>query len=563
VRDKGADPRLGEEVDFLAVDELGRLLVVEAKPAEALAGIGWGPAQVRFYAELFARLLDQDNDAVGVLNAMLEQRVTLGLASPLVPLVAPVAVVPVLAIGAGTVSPQAHDRLAGVAGVLEAVPRHRSVQPLEVWTLDQQGRPVSISLPTMEPPAGPRRFALEARAAGATWKASSSSLPYAARQPGRYRGHGPLYAFCVPLEERDFNLLPDARDIAIERFAAASIPWHHGGERPSNHLSSSQVQCANALAPFVSFPDALARVLGTVLDVAEVLPFDASTSSLFDRTDHVVFEWVGLENHLNEWQGKSGTRGANNTSADAAVRYRTSSGDIELALIEWKYTEQYLGHELSGGDTKNAVRRARYAPLLADEDSPIRIDLVGLDDLMVEPFYQLMRLQLMAWRMEATHELGSDRVRVVYMVPLTNGELWRSFNRPSLRALAGPSGSVLDAWRALLRRPDRFVYLDTAALVAPDAVTSAEFRARYGHISHGRGPGATEQPDLMTVGLARMILQRVADDGGVLEQIEQFGDLPVGLPLVDEFRRRLDELGRLAGHLRADVVSELLRPSGE
>lgn len=168
VRDKGADPRLGEEVDFLAVDELGRLLVVEAKPAEALAGIGWGPAQVRFYAELFARLLDQDNDAVGVLNAMLEQRVTLGLASPLVPLVAPVAVVPVLAIGAGTVSPQAHGRLAAVAGALEAVPRHPSVKPLEVWTLDQQGRPVSISLPTMEPPAGPRRFALEARAAGAT-----------------------------------------------------------------------------------------------------------------------------------------------------------------------------------------------------------------------------------------------------------------------------------------------------------------------------------------------------------------------------------------------------------
>lgn len=108
----------------------------------------------------------------------------------------------------------------------------------------------------------------------------------------------------------------------------------------------------------MSVPDDLARVLGTVLDVAEVLPFDASTSSLFDRTDHVVFEWVGLENHLNEWQGKSGTLGANNTSADAAVRYRTSSGDIEIALIEWKYTEQYLGHELSGGDTNRTPSAA-------------------------------------------------------------------------------------------------------------------------------------------------------------------------------------------------------------
>jgi hypothetical protein len=562
VRDRGADPRLGEEADFLAVDELGRLLVIEAKPAEALAGIAWGPAQVRFYAELFARWLEMTVDAADVLNAMLDQRVELGLASPARSLVSPVEVVPVLAIGAGTISPQAYSRLSAVAEVLDQVSAHPFVRPLEVWTLDQEGRPTSTSLPINEPVAPkPRRFALEARAAATSWKATSPSLPEAAREPGRYRGSGPAYSFCLPLEARDLNLLPDAREAALERFASAGIPWHHGGARPSNHLLSSQVQCANALAPFVSSPGALARMLGTVLDIADVLPFGAETASPFDRTDHVVFEWIGLANHLNEWRGESGTRGANNTSADAAVRYRTPAGQTELALIEWKYTEQYLGHELSGGETSKAVRAARYVDLLADEDSPIRTDLVGLDDLLVEPFYQLMRLQLLAWRMETAHELDVDRVRVVYMAPSANGELARSFNRPSLRALAGPSGSVFDAWRALLRRPDRFVFLDTAALVTPDAPPSAEFRARYGHIGRAEEAASALRPDLMSVATARMILQRVAGDGGVLEQIEQVearGALPTRQPLVDELRRRVDELGRLARHLRADVLGPLL-----
>ncbi|MEY2449633.1 MAG: hypothetical protein QOH79_3109 [Acidimicrobiaceae bacterium] len=338
------------------------------------------------------------------------------------------------------------------------------------------------SLTDVGPPVK-NSFVREARVAAANWKATTSALPERARAGGCYRGGGESLPFCVPMDDRDHNLLAEARDLALGRFAAAEIPWHHGGDRPSNHLLSSQVQCANALAPFVEQPASLQRMFETVLDIGKVLPFGATTTCSFDATDHVVFEWIGTDNYLNEHVGSVGTRGANNTSADAAMRYLTPSGSVEIALIEWKYVEQYLGHELSGGDAKNAVRRARYDVLLADEDSPIRVDLVPFDDLLVEPFYQLMRLQLLAWQMERAQELEADCVRLVIAAPSANHPLMQSFNRPSLRALAGPGGTILDAWRAMLRRPDRFAYLDTATLISAGSPTSSDFKSRYGHLS--------------------------------------------------------------------------------
>jgi hypothetical protein len=44
---------LGGELDILAVDARGRLLVMEVKPADSLSGITWAPLQVSFYARLF------------------------------------------------------------------------------------------------------------------------------------------------------------------------------------------------------------------------------------------------------------------------------------------------------------------------------------------------------------------------------------------------------------------------------------------------------------------------------------------------------------------------------
>jgi hypothetical protein len=241
----------------------------------------------------------------------------------------------------------------------------------------------------------------------------------------------------------------------------------------------------NALAPFLHNGPALARIFGRVLDIDEVLPFvpDSETGEV------VAFEWIGAADYLNERTSGGGRRGRNTTSADAAIRYRTSRGAIEVALIEWKYTEQYHGHELSGGEKSMGVRRDRYRALYDDARAPIRHGLVPYEDFFVEPFYQLFRLTMLADRMERAAEQGAERVRLVYVAPARNTELWASLNRESHRALAAQLRDGSDerpvevVWSAMCKRPDRFVYLDSATFVDEQAPTSDDYRSRYGHVA--------------------------------------------------------------------------------
>lgn len=324
-------------------------------------------------------------------------------------------------------------------------------------------------------------FKTAARRAAIEWKLSSTDLPKEARAPGSYRTYESL-PFCLPREFASLNLLAEARGPALTRFAAANILWHDGVDGgPSNHLLDSQVQCANALSPYVSDPSALKAIFGGLLPIAEVLPFDAHAGaahlSPFDETDHVVFEWQGLENHLKEWTGTP-TRGSRATSADAAIRYRATDGSIEVALIEWKFTESYPDGLLSTSSTSTETRLLRYTSLFVDSDGPFLPDGLPLTALLGEPVYQLMRLALLAHCIERDHELGADRVRVVYMAPSSNKALWASPGTPHFAEYSS-GRSLLDTWASLLRRPDRFVPIDSACLLDATSPVSAEFRNRY------------------------------------------------------------------------------------
>jgi hypothetical protein len=322
-------------------------------------------------------------------------------------------------------------------------------------------------------------FTAEARDRAIHWKSATATLPEPAREPGPYRSGGKTYPFCLPDRFRPYNLLPDARSAGISRFAAAGIPWHKGrAALPCTHLLSSQVQCVNALAPMVRDAAAIQHTFGAELDIAEVLPFG---DEAFDPEDLVSFEWVGLASYLNEWTGLAPTRGVNVTSVDAAIRYRTSSGTIEIALIEWKYTEQYHGKKLEGDAAKMTTRLGRYEERFGA--GPLRTDLIQYKDLFVEPFYQLMRQQLLAHAIETAGELAADRVRVVYAAPARNAELWTSL-LPVHQEVTG-ADHVLDAWHKMLLADfaDRFWWFDTASLLTADASTSEEFRARYQHLA--------------------------------------------------------------------------------
>jgi hypothetical protein len=332
-----------------------------------------------------------------------------------------------------------------------------------------------------------KTFKIAARHGAIQWKACTDTLPEEARGPGKYGKYDAL-PFCLPREFNEFNLLPEARALALERFSAAGIPWHDGvGKGPSSHLLSSQVQCANTLAPFVNNPDALAKIFGKVLPIDEVLPFaakgGAAKLSPFDASDFVVFEWQGLENHLNEWSGTP-TRGSRATSADAAIRYRSTDGSINLALIEWKYTESYPTGHLATKSTSTATRLSRYQALFDLADGPIRDDLINLEGLLGEPVYQLMRLSLLARCIETHHEQGVDRARLVYVAPSGNQALWASPGTPAFANHA--AGRPLDeAWTSLLRKSDTVAFLDSASLLGDDSPVSDEFRNRYDTLAAG------------------------------------------------------------------------------
>jgi hypothetical protein len=124
---------LGGELDILAVDARGRLLVMEVKPADSLPGITWAPLQVSFYARLFRHWSEAvGEESAEILTRMLGQRIAIGLEQELgVSLSYPLNIVPVVAIQDPVAHPQALARLNAVqAQLLKA---GQGCDDLEVW----------------------------------------------------------------------------------------------------------------------------------------------------------------------------------------------------------------------------------------------------------------------------------------------------------------------------------------------------------------------------------------------------------------------------------------------
>jgi hypothetical protein len=138
--------RFGTSPDVLAVDDDGRLLVMEAKPPGALDGITWGPAQVWFYGLMFAELFDKQPEAGDHITGMLKQRISLGLTAPgRTELATPLRIVPVLAIGSGRASRKAIKRATLVQDAINAGAKEKGrVARAEVWLLDAAGEPALV-----------------------------------------------------------------------------------------------------------------------------------------------------------------------------------------------------------------------------------------------------------------------------------------------------------------------------------------------------------------------------------------------------------------------------------
>ena len=250
------------------------------------------------------------------------------------------------------------------------------------------------------------------------------------------------------------NLMPAIRERAAEYFERHRIVWH----RHANHGLSSQVCCLNFLMPLAEEPDLLSAFVGHALGIAppEMLPIDEENGTL------VGFEWVGKNNYLNETRpGSKPTRGANATSADAILRFR-DGGATQALLIEWKYTEEY-GSPLDADG--NETRIARYKDIAFAPNGPIRTDRgLIVEDFFWEPFYQLLRQQMLAFQMQKHCESGAERVRVLHIAPAANKALLK-ITAPKLRDFG--ETTAFAAFRRTLVDPDAFVSVATEQAFAP------------------------------------------------------------------------------------------------
>ena len=236
----------------------------------------------------------------------------------------------------------------------------------------------------------------------------------------------------------------------------------------------------NFLHPLCKIPGALEAVARTIdEDVEEV-------ASIHDqgRSSPIEFEWFGVDYPLEEDAPR--IRGAQNTSIDAFMVGTTGTGR-RAYLMEWKYVEEYRVGEYKGEGRSGGTRRRRYGPLYAADSSSFD-PRVPIDEFLYEPFYQIMRLRLLADRMVARRELGVVDAKVVVVVPQDNSAYRKRITSGPLAQRFPQLKTVEDILKATLRRPGGFATVDPSTLV--DAVergcsdTSSEWvtyqRERYG-----------------------------------------------------------------------------------
>ena len=226
------------------------------------------------------------------------------------------------------------------------------------------------------------------------------------------------YLLALGCEEE--NLFPTLRSEngACRYFADRNIKWWQAstsgdasdGKRPTRNMASSQIACVNFLLPLVEIPGALTAVLRAIDgDVTGVVDIEHQGT-----TSPVELEWIGLDHALEGPGVKS--RGANSTSVDAFMVAETPTGR-RAYLIEWKYVEEYRTED-KGQGRQGETRRRRYACLY--EKSPSFNHTVPFDAWLFEPFYQILRLRLLADRMVWNQELGVSEAKVVVVVPEGN-----------------------------------------------------------------------------------------------------------------------------------------------
>lgn len=230
------------------------------------------------------------------------------------------------------------------------------------------------------------------------------------------------------------NLYPALRGTngAHRYFVERNLRWWQdntngdssGGERPTRNMVSSQIACVNFLLPLIRIPRALLAVLQALDDdIDSVVEIESEGTS-----SPVEFEWIGVDHAL---EGPTiRTRGKLSTSVDAFMVVRSTTGHRRAYLIEWKYVESYSTKYLGDGKSGD-TRRSRYENLYTS--SPSFNKRVPFDAWLFEPFYQILRLRLLADRMIQKRELEISEAKLVVVLPDGNRAYHEHVTSPWLK----------------------------------------------------------------------------------------------------------------------------------
>ena len=279
-----------------------------------------------------------------------------------------------------------------------------------------------------------------------------------------------------------------------------------------NHVRSSAASCIYVLGNLgktENINDLIIFLNHFGLNVEEIIPFPSGEyigGKHYKDKGNVVFEWVGpLKSPINE---RGGNRGIYRTSIDAYILAKIDRKITQL-LIEWKFTETYPSETFTHrfGGLKGNERLRRYSNVLAKlrkkKDFPFDMhdeDTFGLSDLGYEPFYQLLRMTLLAKAttpMQLTSNISIQDYRVIHLSHSQNVELnylseKHLFFSPGLRHLAGKT--LHESWKSILTDSERNKffggYWDEAIQTISDTRLKEYLRKRYCYIPTKNGTAA-------------------------------------------------------------------------
>ena len=272
------------------------------------------------------------------------------------------------------------------------------------------------------------------------------------------------------------------------------------------NVRSSAAACINTIGNIARNKRDLLFFLNSFnLGVEDIISFPKGVTVgglIYNDSGNVIFEWIGpKKSPIYEGRGK---RGQYRTSIDAYI-LGVINGKVTQLLIEWKFTEAYNGRDQlqKFAGVYGNERLRRYSLCLAQlrklHDFPFRMNDeggFGLHDLGYEPYYQLLRMTLLAKLTtplkfdngSVNESIDIEDYRIVHLSHSQNERLNTLSKRhlsysPGLRQHCGKS--LHEVWKDSILCEDeatkfRYGYWNEAIGVISDGELRKYLTERYG-----------------------------------------------------------------------------------